>query len=76
MTALNRPVRRVSQNSVVRDAGKYRALAVTLYPNGTLGLRPAGTRREELVSLEAVYTLAIRLRVRTEQSDKKKGRKR
>lgn len=75
MTTLHKPVRRVSQDSIVRDAGRYRSLAVTLYPGGTIGLRPSGTRREDFVSLEMVYQFAIKQRVRTEQKEKKAVKK-
>lgn len=73
-TPLHKPIRRRSNESV-RCAGKPRALVVTLYPNGLIGLRPAGTRREETISIEAVYHRAIRTRVLTEAFERKAARK-
>ena len=61
-TKLNKEVSRVS-NETIRDGGKVRQLVVTLYPNGTIGLRPQGTRREEVYPLEAIYFAAVKARV-------------
>ena len=61
---------------MVRDAGRMRRLAVTLYPNGVLGIRPEKTRREEIVSLEAVYGLAVKQRVAKEQAERRAKAKR
>ncbi len=69
MIGIKKPVRRKSE-AVVRDAGKYRQLIVTIYPNDVVGLRPQGTRREELVTLEAVYSLGVKQRVAKERSEK------
>ena len=69
MTALSKPISRRSE-STVRDQGRSRRLVATLYPSGTLGLRPERTRREELIPLEAVYQLAVKLRVRCEKREK------
>lgn len=74
MTDLNKPIRRRAPNTI-RDAGKLRRLVVTLLPGGTVGLRPEGTRRNEYVSLDACYALAVRQRVNAERSDKARARK-
>ena len=75
MTDLHKPVSRRT-DSTIRDAGKRRRMVVTLYPNGdTLGLRPEKTRREEFISIAAIYEFAVKCRVRKEQADKKKARK-
>lgn len=77
MTPLDKPVSRKSY-TVVRDRGKVRELVVTLYPNGTLGLRPLKTRQEEVLTLESCYSLAVKQRVARERAEKlakKKGRK-
>ena len=71
-TPLNKSVSRVSSERV-RDGSKYRALVVTLYPSGDIGLRPQGTRREERYPLEAVYHIALKARVFNER--KIKGKK-
>jgi hypothetical protein len=74
MTLLSKPVTRQTDTSI-RDGAKRRNLVVTLYPGGVIGLRPSKTRREELLTLEAAYALAIRQRVAKERAEKrsKKG---
>lgn len=74
MTPLNKPIRRVSDMSVVRDCGKTRRLVVSLYPNGLVGIRPEKTRREEYVTLEAVYGYAIKARVAKQQAERRKAK--
>lgn len=75
MTPLTKPVRRRTEN-MIRDGGKRRNLIVTLYPGGVIGLRPSKTRREEVLSVEAAYDLAVKQRVAKERVEKKKARKR
>lgn len=74
MTALNKPIKR-STNAVIRDKGRTRRLVVTLYPGDVIGLRPEKTRREEITSLAAVYSLAIKQRLAAERAEKIKARK-
>lgn len=74
MTDATKPVTRRTP-AAVRDAGRTRRLVVTIHPNGTLGLRPERTRREETITLEAIYSLAVKQRVAKEQADKKKAKK-
>ena len=69
MTKLTKPVRRIT-DSTIRDCGKVRNLVITIYTNGTLGLRPSKTRREEIVTLEACYGLGVRQRVAAERAEK------
>jgi hypothetical protein len=73
VTALNKPVTRRS-DATVRDRGRSRRIVVTLYPNGTVGLRQEKTRREEIVSLASCWGLAVKQRVAQERADKKKGK--
>lgn len=73
-TKLSKKVSRVSSN-VIRDGSKMRALVVTLYPSGDIGLRPQGTRREERYPLEAVYHSAVKSRVMAERMAKRKSNK-
>lgn len=73
MTALTKAVTRKTETTV-RDRGKRRALVITLYPGGVVGLRPAKTRHEEIVSVEAVYDLAVRMRVAKEKAEKRSRR--
>ena len=74
MTALTRAISRRSE-STVRDRGHAKRLVVTLYPSGMLGLRPERSRREETITLEACYALAIRQRVASERREKKARKK-
>lgn len=71
---LNKPVRRES-NETVRDGSKTRALIITIYPDGLLGLRPKGTRREEFYPIEAVYSIAVKARVAAQRAEKNKIKK-
>ena len=73
MTSLDKPVRRKTL-STVRDRGHVRQLVVSLYPNGTVGLRPMKTRQEEIVTLDSIYSLAIKQRVAKERTEKKAKR--
>lgn len=74
MTSLTKPVTRRS-SLCVRECGKWREMVVTLFPNDTIGLRPAGTHRQEIVTLASVYSLAVKQRVAAERADKKARRK-
>lgn len=71
MTPLNKPVTRRSEETV-RECGKLRRIVITLYPNGTIGLRPEKTRREEILPIEAIYMMAIKARVLAQRTDKKR----
>jgi hypothetical protein len=68
VTALNRPVRR-TVNGIER-----RGLVVTLYPNQTIGLRPARTRKEHIVPLASVYRLAVEMTLVDEQRHRDEAR--
>ena len=69
MTNLDKPVTRKS-HVIVRDRGKVRQLVVTINPNGTLGLRPLGTRKAEIITLDSCYSLAVKQRVAKERAEK------
>lgn len=69
-TRANKPVSRLTTASI-RDGGKRREIVVIIYPNGLLGLRPKGTRREEQVLIEAVWYRAVKDRVASEQAAKR-----
>ena len=75
MTPLNSPVTRKT-NVTVRDRGTLRQLVTVLYPNGTIGLRPLGTRQMEITTLDSVYSLAVKQRVAKERAEKKTAKKR
>ena len=72
-TKLTKPVKRKS-NEVRRDRGKYRAIILTMYPAGHIGLRLEGTRKQETIPIEAVYERAVKMRVAFEKEEKKKAR--
>ena len=69
-TALAKPITR-------RTVGRHRGrrLVVTLQPGDLLELRPERTRRAELVTLAAVYDLAVRMRVAGELAERRAARK-
>jgi hypothetical protein len=54
-TTLDKPVTRRT-NEVRPDRGRRRAVIVTRYPTGHVGLRSQGTRREEAIPI-ALNTL-------------------
>lgn len=58
----------------IRDGSKQRRLVVTLLPGDVLGLRPEGTRRNEYIDLHACYDRAVKMRVASEQADKRRAR--
>lgn len=72
-TKLTKPVKRLSANSI-RDGGAPRRLVVTVYPQGFIGLRQERCRREETVSIEAMYWYAIKSRVAGERLERAKKR--
>lgn len=70
-TTLTKPVkRRTNDGTTIRDRSKWRKLVVTLYPSGTIGLRLEGTRTEEVLPLDAVYSLAVKARVMRTKMEK------
>ena len=73
MTDLLKQVKRRT-NATIRDDGKSRRLVVTLYPGGVIGLRPEKTRREELISVEAAWSQAVKMRVARERAEKRRPR--
>ena len=73
MTDLTKPVKRRTM-TCVRDRGKSRRLVVTVYPNGTLGLRPEKTRHEEIITVDSCWSLAVKQRVAKEKAEKKAKR--
>lgn len=74
MKEAKRPVTRKTA-ATFRDRGKERAISVTVYPNGTLGLRLEYQRQEEMISLATVYSIAIQRRVSEERQQRKVKRK-
>jgi hypothetical protein len=76
-TTLTKPVRRRTNDSItIRDRSKWRPVVITLYPAGYMGLRLAGTRREETIAIEAIYERAVIGRVQRERVEKINAKKR
>ncbi len=75
MTDLRKPITRRT-DSTIRDGSKPRRMVVTLYPCDIIGIRPEKTRREETTTLAAVWQMAVKLRVRTEQAERRAKRRR
>lgn len=73
-TDLYKPFKRRS-SITRRDGGKQRRIVLTLYPAGFIGLRLEGTRREETMTIDALYDAAVRGRVFRERMEKAKARK-
>lgn len=71
MTELKKKVVRRDDASFIRDRGKLRRVVITLYPGGTIGLRPEKTRQEELISVAGAYHAAVKARVMKEQAEKR-----
>jgi hypothetical protein len=71
MTDLNRPIRRRTA-STCRERGRLRRIVATLYPSGVLGLRPERCRREETITLESCYSIAVKQRVAAERAARRK----
>lgn len=71
MSGRKRPARARS-DTTIRDRGKLRPLIVTLYPNGLIGLRPLGLRREETLDVDTAWHLAIRVRVAGDRSERRR----
>lgn len=74
MTPLNESITRRSE-ATIRDGGRSRRIVITLYPSNVIGLRPEKTRREELITVEAAWSIAIKWRVAKELQEKKAARK-
>jgi hypothetical protein len=63
---------RARSDATIRDRGKLRPLVVTLYPNGMIGLRPLGLRREETLDVDTAWQFAVRVRVASERAERRK----
>lgn len=70
-TKCTTPVSRILERAIINDGGKQKQLVITVYPEGTIGLRPAGTRkdREEIINAVSAYETAIRQRVARDHAD-------
>ena len=77
MTTLTKPVRRNTgiplDGSFCKDRG--RNIVITLNPNGTIELRPLGTRRAESVAVVDVYRFALRCRTCRDLLEKARAQK-
>ena len=73
MKKRTRPARTLS-DACVRYRSKLRPIAITLYPNGMLGLRLHGTRLEVEIDPHSIYDLAMKIHVATNRAERRKGR--
>lgn len=71
MTDLHKPVKRIARG--VAPHGFTPDVVVTLYPNGHIGLREARRRKEYLIPIAAVLTMAVKRDV-AEARRARKGR--
>jgi hypothetical protein len=62
-TTLHKPIKRKTHERRY-ERGKSRAIVVTLYPAGYMGLRLEGTRREETLPIEVAWEYAVKMRCR------------
>lgn len=74
MTPLNKSITRRSE-ATIRDGGRNRRIVITLYPSNVIGLRPEKTRREEVIPVEAVWSIAVKMRIAKERADNKAAKK-
>lgn len=70
MKPLSKPTRRATRATVF-SAGQRRAVIVTVYPDGLLGLRLFRQRREETITADQVYRMAVMARVAYERAQRK-----
>lgn len=73
-TVATKPVRRITA-ATVYSAGRRRAVIVTIRPDGLIGLRLFGQRREETLCADVMYAQAVVERVVYEKRMKKKAKK-
>lgn len=73
-TRPRRIVKRVS-NATVHSAGKRRPVVVSLYPDGTLGLRLYRARRTVYVDPATVYREAVAYEAAVARAKKRAARK-
>src|ERR1700756_3535752 len=70
-TTLHKPIKpRTRERRYER--GKSRAIIVTLYPAGYMGLRLEGTRREETLPIEVAWERAVKMRIAFEATERLK----
>lgn len=68
-TALSKPVKRTGSVPVYG-----RTLVVTLYPGDVIGLRQSKTRKEYVLPLGHVYSLAVKHEVARARAEKRKSK--
>lgn len=75
-TRSTKPVSRLVEAAIVRDAGKTRPLVVTIDPHGFLELRQKGRRARETLLLSDCYFIAVRQRVNKAKAERSARRAR
>jgi hypothetical protein len=61
--------------AAVHSAGKRRKIVVAIYPDGVIGTRLLGTRREYYMFADDIYRNAVTVTVAKERAAKKKAKK-
>ena len=74
MTDLNKPVKRICQNSFVRDRG-LRQVVVILRPPNIIGFRAKGCRKEYQLTIDRLYVLAVDCEIAARKKQRAKERK-
>ena len=70
MTALKKPVRRELGRSAATGRDRHRETIITLYPGGVIGFRAKGRRHEHRVSVDACYSLAVKIEAEAARKEK------
>jgi len=71
MTDLKKPIRRKTNVTCAQS----RPLVITLYPEGTIGFREAGRRKEFLLPIQAAYVMAVRAEVESRRRERRRQKK-
>jgi len=74
MTRLEKPVKRLS-SSMIREQGQMRPIVVILHPQGTIGFRAKGYRREYQLPVDYCYRQAVAAKVADDKRAKMQARK-
>jgi hypothetical protein len=75
MTTLNKPIAR--RTELDPKLGRHEAgpVTVTLWPDNTISFRKLKRRREVRLTLDAVYSMALKIEARAIMEEKRKLRK-
>lgn len=74
MTKLEKPVHRLTRGSYSTLYARTRQIVVSLLPGDLIQFREVGARTKFTVPVDGIFRHAIRLKVASDQSEKKKRR--